>query len=117
MMYQQKIILSIYIDYQCTGLDPAGPEFDDKDKAVRLNKDDAKLVDVIHTDGLSWGWDKVLGKAITLGMHFGTMVPMGHVDFYPNQGRMQPGCDDISKWIQFVFQSTISQSFFSTTSH
>ncbi|KAK3612361.1 hypothetical protein CHS0354_011082, partial [Potamilus streckersoni] len=34
-----------------TGLDPAGPQFENKDKIVRLDPTDAKFVDVIHTAG------------------------------------------------------------------
>ena len=34
-----------------SGLDPAGPLFENKDPKVRLDPTDAKFVDVIHTDG------------------------------------------------------------------
>jgi len=59
-------------------LDPAGPHFawEGAPDAVHLNKNDAKYVECIHTDG------GVLG----------TVLPMGHVDFYANGGRQQPGC-------------------------
>ncbi|KAK3612367.1 hypothetical protein CHS0354_011087 [Potamilus streckersoni] len=65
-----------------TGLDPAGPYFQYTDNAVRLDPTDAKFVDVIHTDGKS---------IISLG--YGMIQPVGHVDFYPNSGVNQPGCD------------------------
>ncbi|XP_041477499.1 pancreatic triacylglycerol lipase-like [Lytechinus variegatus] len=65
-----------------TGLDPAGPYFDDCDPRVRLDASDADFVDVIHTD------TDPLYK-LGLGMYSST----GHVDFYPNSGRAQPGCD------------------------
>lgn len=58
-------------------IEPAGPlffeDFDD-----RITPEDAKYVEVIHTCGKKLGYDK----------------PTGHVDFYPNNGRSQPGC----KW-------------------
>lgn len=62
-----------------TGLDPAGPYFEDSDTPVRLDPSDAIFVDVIHTDGR-----KYLG--------FGIIIPVGHVDFYPNKGKHQPAC-------------------------
>ncbi|XP_064606880.1 inactive pancreatic lipase-related protein 1-like [Liolophura sinensis] len=64
-----------------TGLDPAGPFFDNTHPAVRLDPSDADFVDCIHTDGSS---------IFSLGL--GTPEPMGHVDFYPNGGFHQPGC-------------------------
>ncbi|XP_064539234.1 pancreatic triacylglycerol lipase [Drosophila montana] len=59
-----------------TGLDPAKPLFILSSESRRLDANDAEFVDVIHTD--------------TLGR--GMMRPMGHVDFYPNFGPLQPGC-------------------------
>ncbi|BFY99446.1 hypothetical protein BsWGS_02486 [Bradybaena similaris] len=61
-----------------TGLDPAGPYFRDVDRRVRLDDTDAKFVDAMHTDAVKLGW--------------GMETPSGHVDFYPNGGRDQPGC-------------------------
>nr|XP_050041793.1 pancreatic lipase-related protein 2-like [Dermacentor andersoni] len=66
-----------------TGLDPAGPLFESY--GVHLTKDDAAFVDVLHTS-IGRGWtDVVQGR---LGMS----TSCGHVDFYPNGGREQPGC-------------------------
>ena len=58
-----------------SAMDPAGPCFDVFVKTNRLDKGDAKFVDVIHTS-----------KAL------GFNDPLGHVDFYPNEGTRQPGC-------------------------
>ncbi|XP_072016127.1 pancreatic triacylglycerol lipase-like [Amphiura filiformis] len=65
-----------------TGLDPAGPYFENTMPEVRLDITDAQFVDVIHGDT-----DPIL----QLGM--GIFMPCGHLDFYPNGGREQPGCD------------------------
>lgn len=47
-----------------------------------MDKTDALFVDVIHTDtNLFIGIDG-----------FGTSNPSGHVDFWPNGGKTQPGC-------------------------
>lgn len=63
-----------------TGLDPARPLFEMPALVTtdrRLDTSDAHFVDVIHTNGGS----------------FGMILPIGHVDFYPNGGMKQPGCD------------------------
>lgn len=65
-----------------TGLDPAEPHFSKTDPIVRLDPTDADFVDVIHTDA---------GPFISGGL--GILQPVGHVDFYPNGGIQQPGCD------------------------
>ncbi|XP_050442779.1 pancreatic lipase-related protein 2-like isoform X4 [Adelges cooleyi] len=62
-----------------TGLDPAGPKFEKANPTDRLNHTDAQFVDVIHTGATS-----IFGNGI--------IVPCGHVDFYPNGGKKQPGC-------------------------
>ena len=63
-----------------SGMDPAGPSFQDYSSSARLNSSDAEFVDIIHTHGK--------GGVKT----FGTRIPLGHVDFYPNGGGVQPGC-------------------------
>lgn len=65
-----------------TGLDPAEPLFSETDPIVRLDRTDAIFVDVIHTDALPF-------SSGGLGMR----MPLGHVDFYPNGGYNNPGCD------------------------
>lgn len=66
-----------------TGLDPAGVGFQNENTDKRLNPNDADLVDVIHTDGNDVPY-------------FGTLVPLGKIDFYPNYGWNQPTTDDNS---------------------
>lgn len=63
-----------------TPLDPAAPLFDNTSSSV--SEKDAAYVDVIHTSG---------GDMIVVGQ-LGIERPVGHVDFYPNGGMMQPGC-------------------------
>ncbi|XP_011306823.1 pancreatic triacylglycerol lipase isoform X4 [Fopius arisanus] len=69
-----------------TGLDPAEPYFQGMPSHLRLDWTDAQLVDVIHTDGKS---------IFFLG--YGMSQPCGHLDFYPNNGKEQPGCTDLSE--------------------
>ena len=70
--------------HYAAGLDPAGPWFTQYSDAARLSKKDAFFVDVIHTDGCC-------------GVpYYGMMDPVGHVDFYPNGGVDQPGCQRYS---------------------
>ncbi|KAK4323491.1 hypothetical protein Pmani_005806 [Petrolisthes manimaculis] len=66
-----------------TGLDPAGPYFTDTPPEVRLDPSDATFVDIIHTDipSLPWQLDNL-----------GYPDPLGHLDFYPNGGFNQAGC-------------------------
>lgn len=67
-----------------TGLDPAGPLFEFQDPRARLDRLDAKFVDVIHSNG----------ETLILG-GLGAAQPLGHVDFYPNGGRVQHGCSNL----------------------
>ncbi|XP_060829705.1 pancreatic triacylglycerol lipase-like [Bombus pascuorum] len=70
-----------------TGLDPASPFFRNhlvREKSRKLDATDARLVDVIHTDGSQ---DFADG--------FGLLKPLGHIDFFPNGGREQSGCKDV----------------------
>lgn len=61
------------------GLDPAGPFFSTRPSHERLNKTDADVVHIIHTDGGT----------------FGFKPPFGTMDFFPNGGTFQPGCAKI----------------------
>ncbi|XP_015116231.1 pancreatic lipase-related protein 2 [Diachasma alloeum] len=74
-----------------TGLDPASPFFRHhilRQKSRKLDVSDARFVDIIHTDG---------SEVFTDG--FGLLRPIGHVDFFPNGGREQPGCTDVKNSI------------------
>lgn len=63
---------------QITGLDPAGPYFHGLPSFARLDHTDANFVDVVHTNAGSLG--------------FGIVESSGHLDFRPNGGKHQPGC-------------------------
>merc|ERR1719323_283843 len=69
--------------HRVTGLDPAGPWFENKPWEIGLNPSVADHVDAIHTNG---------EPGISLILNLGTMKAMGDVDFYPNGGGSQPGC-------------------------
>ena len=56
-----------------SGLDPAGPNFERSDVEVRIDKSDAKFVDIIHSN---------TGAPPNAGIN----APLGHADFYPNGG-------------------------------
>ena len=57
-------------------IDPAGPNFEHHNTENRLDKNDAKFVEVLHTDA---------GE-------LGIVQPIGHVDIYLNGGKTQPDC-------------------------
>lgn len=67
---------STYGIFSLSGLDPALPLFTLGNKDARLDKHDARHVEVIHT----------------CGGYLGFSSPLGHIDFYPNGGTRQPGC-------------------------
>lgn len=64
-----------------SGLDPANPAFNSNSTEVRLDRTDAKFVDVIHTD-----------IRTILHISSGMNRSLGHIDFWPNGGESQPGC-------------------------
>lgn len=58
------------------GLDPAMPLYSHDKPTTRLSSTDAKYVETIQTNGNTKGFLK----------------PIGTASFYPNWGRLQPGC-------------------------
>jgi hypothetical protein len=64
-------------------MDPAAPNFVGFNEYVIVDKTDALFVDTIHTSAK----DLFAGGA-------GMFTATGHVDFYVNGGRTQPGCHD-----------------------
>jgi len=107
--------------FRVTGLDPAGPQFtttlepgtlttykplESAPRDQRLDETDAQVVDIIHTDGNQWG----------------TMRPIGDIDFYVGKslqtlGTHQAGCDtgdlcDHSKSIKLFSQSLETENKF-----
>lgn len=80
-----------------TGLDPAGPYFENTEPAVRLDPTDALFVEAIHSDGTA-----------NLKLGLGLMQPLGHVDYYPNGGKDQPNCPPTSeKFLNGIFNIAI----------
>ncbi|XP_050552097.1 pancreatic triacylglycerol lipase-like [Spodoptera frugiperda] len=83
-----------------SSLDPAGPCFSNLEVDLRLSKEDANFVDVIHTDAGVFG----LNEAI------------GHVDFYPNGGSEQPNClfptcSHSRAWLLYAESVLLPESF------
>merc|ERR1712025_1420926 len=77
-----------------TGLDPAGPRFVDGPYVDAipelaeniLSKESAAFVDVIHTNG---GFEPCV---VCTTFRSGTILQLGHMDFYPDGGSVQSGC-------------------------
>ncbi|CAG0924526.1 unnamed protein product [Notodromas monacha] len=82
---QVSIVVENFTPKRITALDPAGPYFCDTEYQVDtfLEATDAEFVDVYHTNQ---------GKFIY--GHVGCEKSVGHVDFYPNGGYSQPGCEN-----------------------
>lgn len=105
-----------------TGLDPAGPAFDTVSSEYRLDRSDARLVDVIHSNRGHMKKINTAGGFLVKGIYniiyhlphirsmvqslmsdysggadtawFGIDQQIGHVDYYLNNGRNQPGCEE-----------------------
>ncbi|XP_067133663.1 pancreatic lipase-related protein 2-like [Centruroides vittatus] len=79
-----------------TGLDPAGPKFQNVSNYQHLERSDANFVDVIHTD---------IANDVLVG--FGTAEVVGHADFYPNGGNNHANCG-----FRNMFRQTSVRNFF-----
>ncbi|CAL8129453.1 unnamed protein product [Orchesella dallaii] len=66
-----------------TGLDPAQPSFESGDPNEQLDASDASFVDIIHSNAGQFS-----------EMKLGMVNDCGHVDFRPNGGSVQPGCEN-----------------------
>ncbi|XP_054165873.1 pancreatic lipase-related protein 2-like [Oppia nitens] len=75
-----------------TGLDPAGPYYEGLTfPAAKLDPTDAVFVDAIHTDA----------RHLIPDLGFGMYETSGHLDFYPNGGHDQTGCDT-QRWLSII---------------
>ena len=88
-----------------TGLDAGGPSFKDKPKEGRLDASDADFVDNIHTNGQG-----------SLTIDFGIGLQIGDVDFVPNGGGIQPGCENRRRRIWTQLGATYKTAVDSTGS-
>ena len=77
------------------GLDPAGPLFhyEDHEFDLRLNKNDARIVEVFHTNTLRLGFKK----------------PIGDIDFYINGGKSQYWCNEPESDFKLLLQAMWDQ--------
>lgn len=69
------------------GLDPIKILYEDSEPMQRIDRTDAKFVDIIHTNTDNCG----------------LIQSLGHIDFFPNGGRSQPNCGILDKGIIYAF--------------
>lgn len=76
-IFRMNLLSPLFLYFAFKGLDPALPFFTTVDHRSKLDKSDARFVDVIHTN---------------VGV-FGKIEPSGHIDFYVNGGQTQLACE------------------------
>lgn len=122
-----------------SALDPAGPSFDKFGPAKRLHYTDALLVEAFHTNAGRMRYLNAIGSTILKGIDmvaktvpgtsmianaiqsqysgegdtawFGIEDQVGHVDYYVNDGRVQPGCNGLLHVCDHGRSYEIFQSF------
>lgn len=87
-----------------TGLDPAYPYFQEMGTYVRLDPSDALFVDVIHTDVGEYSLKKFMG--------YGLSSTCGHIDFYPNDGKGQPGCGVLQRNLTEIHSALMNDGLY-----
>nr|CAH0100867.1 unnamed protein product [Daphnia galeata] len=83
-----------------TGLDPAFPCFEKAGADRILERSDATFVDIIHTNA-----------GFLIEKRLGFPFSIGHADFWPNGGSIQPGCDPVNIATQSTTVGNIASLF------
>lgn len=73
------IIFVFFYSFRITALDPSLPYYYPAEFENPISKADAEFVDVIHTDTF----------------FVGIPYRVGHIDFFPNNGKIQKGCPSL----------------------
>lgn len=83
-----------------TALDAASPNFEGMPSTVKLTKDDATFVDAIHTNARP-----------LYQFGYGILERIAHLDYYPNGGLSQPGCENVltSPFIPLAIERLVRQ--------
>jgi len=82
---------------ECLGLDPAGPAFDGGHDDIRLDRNDCKLVQVVHSSA-----GTIPFPLSVLAFEFGTYYKTGHCDYWVNCGHIQTGCNTELKFHELM---------------